>query len=157
MRVFNRYRLFLGWALLLSLFTHFFVAHHEGVSELILCVQANGQMAVKTSVAHAHGSHHQHKPSQHGEGSHHGENEGEGDDVHLDFVHPETYLSENMNAFQDALGLRLVTILQAVSFGMHFQPKAQFESKQARFSLPPQPHPPPEQRERILSTTYLLI
>jgi len=156
----HRHRLFFGWILLVSLLTHFFVAHHEGVSELILCVQANGQVAIETPAAHEHGASdpgHQHESSQPGQNSHHCEHEGECNDLHLSFVHPESYLSQNASAAQDALGLRLARLLAEGAFGVFAGPEPAGVLQQTQAPIFAPPHPPPKQREQILATTYLLI
>ncbi len=160
MHCLHRQRLFFGWILLVSLLTHFFVAHHEGVSELILCVQANGQVTIETPTAHAHGdsdSDPHHESSQPEQNAHHCEHEGECSDLHLSFVHPETYLSQNTNAAQDALGLRLARLLAEGAFGIFARPEPAGVLQQTQAPVLANPHPPPKQREQILATTYLLI
>lgn len=158
MHFLNCHRFIFGWVLLLSLFTHFFVAHHEGVSELILCVQTNGHVVLETPVAHEHVSKtREHPKAEQEHSSHHCEHEGDCDDLHLSFVHPETYLSQNNSAAQDALGLSLATLLASVEFWSLAGPETEILLQQRQAPVFPPSHPPPKQQEQILATTYLLI
>ncbi|MGV3526916.1 MAG: hypothetical protein ACO1RX_22050 [Candidatus Sericytochromatia bacterium] len=43
-----------GWLVLLALLTHLFVAHHDGMADLVLCVDPDGHMTVESIFDHPH-------------------------------------------------------------------------------------------------------
>lgn len=43
-----------GWLVLLALLTHLFVAHHDGMADLVLCIGPDGQMVVESIFDHGH-------------------------------------------------------------------------------------------------------
>lgn len=146
-----KYRLFFNWLLLFSLLVHVFIAHHDGIAELILCVHSDGRVAVETDLHHDQQErHHNTCHDEQETNCHHSEG---CKDIHLSLLHPENYVGQQITDGQDALKRQFAERM-VVTYTVIPTHLAVF--KPNKITLQPLFHPPP-QRTRILTTTVLLI
>ncbi|MGV3527184.1 MAG: hypothetical protein ACO1RX_23410 [Candidatus Sericytochromatia bacterium] len=143
-----------NWLLLAVMAVHFVIAHHDGVSELLLTRYDSGEVVVESVLSHALADHHvphaDHQPEQ--ELAHNAEHHGPHSE-HLVLYHPEDYLPAVANVSSDLH--TLAWTLSALVAQPELQSPLGWRSAVAVFAR--QPQPPPLQRQAALTTTVLLI
>lgn len=156
MRALFPHRRGFGCFLLIALLAHFFVAHHDGVAELIVCVRAKGGIQIESRLEHdalssRRAPHHQ---DGSGEACDH---EGGCQDLHLSFLHPELYLGQQSSAAQDQLSQQLSTLRALLATLAPWAEAPPLQAAAYRLDPAPPPQPPPEQRAAMITSTILLI
>lgn len=149
MKFFSLQRPCYTWVLLFSLMTHLFIAHHDGGLALTLSQHVDHQVVLESGLGHAI-AHHSAPEAEHFSGSHHGSDH----EHELDIEHPEWYNFQASNFITDSLNVHLAYVpvrLAAFNiFESFFDPGPLVHSYFER-------HPPPQERELVLSSTILLI
>ncbi len=140
---------YLSWFLLLGMLFHVFVAHQDGISQLLLNhVHKGHNFAEGVERVHVEADHEYHDAEEH---SH--SHPLEPPHSHA-LEHPEAYPRQSNTEVQDLFDLRL-TALQAHMPLLVELPKLPLQWSN-RFDLT-EPQPPPEQLRRALSSIILLI
>lgn len=145
MRCLLSQRLPLSLLLLFSLCLHLIVAHHDGMSELILCERKNGELVVESQLDHDFKAYQ--IGAEDGDSSPGLQAHTSCHDSDLSAIHPNAYTgSQSVELASHALAgqplLPYAASLPLAVINRHRIPQAQ---------------PPPGQREKVLTTTILLI
>lgn len=135
---------YLGWLLLLGMFFHVLISHQSGFAELLLDQEHDQHLSLADHLIHVQTSHddpdgHSEEPLSH---------------KHLGIDHPSAYTCPSITEAQDLLSMRLASLLASLPLRIVF-PLPPLKLALAWAAAEPQP--PPEQIQRILTSTILLI